>query len=166
MLVYRSVMILSIVLFCTAASSKEVAPPTFEYSYHDAVNGDLIQISSSRGAVTYGDVAVTYICPPNTTCALGGRIRLILPDNWIEKKTWKADGMTFRAGESTSIKHLGRSFEAHMIRSERQGISFWYLVSPKDGLIAFGLGNEKEALQYWLVESCGLGASRSCAWRR
>lgn len=57
---------------------------------------------------------------------------------------------------------LGKRYSAFIVKSQVSGDNYWYLYSPIDGLLAFGLANESKTSTFVLEGRCGFGATKDC----
>jgi hypothetical protein len=94
---------------------------------------------------------------------MGGGVQFGVSTDWQTKAEWMVNGMTFRKVGYREITLLGKSIGAFLIRSEIPDVELWYLMSPREGLIAFGSKHAKGTyLQYWSEAKCGFAADKKC----
>jgi hypothetical protein len=80
-----------------------------------------------------------------------------------EQSAWEYDGHKFNVQRKVKGQVLGRRYSAFLVKSQRNDDGYWYLYSPVDGLLAFGLKNATTSSAFILEGRCGFGAKKGCS---
>ena len=155
-------------LYCLLFNAKSFLP-NFQYTYRDAITERFWAVSVSEKVVIDGHVSTRIrACPEKTKCLMGGLIQFAIPSDWLHMDTWTVNEVSFKKVGVRKIVVLGDRIDAYLITGNLQEIEYWYLMSEKRGLVAFGVMNpgnvksDKIRDQYWLEERCGFAADASC----
>lgn len=156
------------ILLCLFVTSTSADPALsgHQYVYRDSVTNAFWSINTTKGTVTDGhSVISTRWCPEETVCIMGGLIQFGVVKNWQQKSEWTINDITFKKLDSREVNVLGKKTNAFLIRSTIQTVEFWYLMSPKEGLIAFGAKHPKNMgghFEFWNETACGFGSAEDC----
>ena len=141
-----------------------VGPPQFQYTYRDPLTDYFWQISTSDAAVSDGHLIVSIpACPENTKCIMAGLLQFAIPSDWQNRSEWVIQKKEFKKAGARELSILGNRVRAFLITSNDHDVEYWYLMAPREGLIAFGAKHVTGPyMQYWNEAKCGFAADKSC----
>lgn len=76
-----------------------------------------------------------------------------------EKMTWEFNGQEFRVVRKVQGQLFGDKYSGFIVQSHKGDDHYWYLLSPPDGLLAFGATGKSNTSTFILEGRCGFAAT-------
>lgn len=120
-----------------------------------------LDVKKSRIVIDGHTVVGANACigKPEYNCLVGRDIVFVFPKKIpSEQAIWEYQGQKFKVQRKVNGKVLDRKYSGLLISRESEMDDYWYIYSPRDGLIAFGLAGKSASSAFFIEGRCGFGA--------
>jgi hypothetical protein len=137
------------------------------YTYVSLATGTSMRLdeNSHRIILDQHSVIGTTDCPQNVDfkCLLIDKeVVFVFPTGPIDSgKSWRYENATFKVIKKLNSQVLGEKYSTFLVQRQWSK-GEWYLFSPINGLLAFGVQTEEFNSTFILEGRCGFAATQTC----
>lgn len=137
------------------------------YRYTSPFPRSTIALDIGKSQIVIDDHSILggTVCPLSSAfqCFSGPNSLFVFPRRKVSvQSSWEFGGQKFNVQRKMTGQILGRQYSAFLVKSQVNDDNYWYLYSPIDGLLAFGLANKSETSTFILEGRCGFASKRNC----
>lgn len=137
------------------------------FRYISLPSGSTVQLDVKKSRIVFDEHSVIGAkeCTGLSEfhCLVGGDAFFVFPKRALsEQSTWEYSGQKFAVQKRVNSQVFGKKYSAFLIARQDKSDSYWYLYSPRDGLLAFGLTGQNVQSNFFIDGRCGFGAHESC----
>jgi hypothetical protein len=139
------------------------AQPAETAKYVSLPSGSTIELDVKKSRIVFDAHTVVganaCVGKPEYNCLVGGDAIFVFPKRMPSKKTaWEYQGKNFKVQKKVEGQILGRKYSGFLITRPSEKDGYWYIYSPRDGLVAFGLAGQSANSTFLIEGRCGFGA--------
>jgi hypothetical protein len=158
--------ILALISLSIVAATRALASPINpeKFKYTSLSSGSTIELYVNKPRIVFDGHSVVggNSCEdrPEYYCLVGGDAFFVFPKRISsERSSWEYKGQTFKTEKRVFGELFGRKYSAFLIFRQDEAENYWYIYSPRDGLIAFGLLGKSANSTFLIDGRCGFGAN-------
>lgn len=134
------------------------------FQYIALASGSTIRLNADEMQIVIDEhsVMVAGGCAQKTgyKCLVSEGGSFVFPTGQLaERMNWEFNGQEFNVVRKVRGRLFGRKYTGFIVQSHKGDDNYWYLLSPLDGLLAFGALGKSNTSTFILEGKCGFAAN-------